>query len=112
MSSVLKWQELFGYESWSGNLNALNDGMRYYPFGPSRRSALVLTGFHHLVAVDSERAQIILDIIERAARDHLLEAKLLITLVQTDDPGYSCSDLGGRGASWNNREWLAADRGL
>ena len=112
MSSALKWQEQFGYEPWTGNLNALNDGMRYYPFGPSGRSALVLTGFHHLVAADCERAHIILDIIETAARDHLLEAKLLIALVQTDDPRYSCSDIGGRNARWNSREWLDANRGL
>lgn len=46
MSSALKWQEQFGYDPWTGNLDALNDGMRYYPFGPSGRSALVLAGFH------------------------------------------------------------------
>ncbi|WP_162245690.1 barstar family protein [Brevundimonas sp. Root1279] len=112
LSNALKWQEQFGYEPWTGNLDALNDGLRYYPFGPSGRSALVLTGFHHLVAADSERAHVILDIIETAARDHLLNAKLLIALVQTDDPGYSCPDIGGRNASWNGREWLNANRGL
>lgn len=112
MSSALKWHELFGYEPWTGNLDALRDGMRYYPFGPSGRSALILNGFHHLVAVDSERAHIILDIIEAAARDHLLTAKLLIALVQTDDPRYSCSGIGGRNANWNDHEWLDANRDL
>ncbi|HEY6814018.1 MAG TPA: barstar family protein [Croceibacterium sp.] len=112
MSRALKWQDQFGYECWTGNLNALNDGLGYFPFGPSGRCALVLTGFHHLVAADRERAHTILDIIESCARDHLLAAKLLIALVQTDDARYACEDIGGRQANWNGREWLLADRGL
>ena len=98
MSRALKWEEHFGYAPWTGSLDAFNDGMRYYPFGPSGRSAF-LTGFHQLVAADRERAHTILDILEKAARDHLLEAKLLIALVQTDDPLYSCSAIGARHAN-------------
>jgi hypothetical protein len=109
---VLRWKEQFGYEPWTGNLNALNDGMRDYPFGPSGRSALVLVGFHHLVAKSEELAQAVLDIFESAARNHLLLGKLLIALVQTDDPHYFCSGLGCRSANWNPREWLEAKRGL
>ncbi|HEX7693257.1 MAG TPA: hypothetical protein VF409_02135 [Sphingomonas sp.] len=40
ISLVLRWQEQFGYAGWNGNLNALNDALRYFPFGPSKRSAL------------------------------------------------------------------------
>jgi hypothetical protein len=112
MSRALKWQEAFGYEPWTGNLNAFNDGIGCYPFGASARAALVLTGFHHLVAADSNRAHAILDIIESAARNHLLRGKLLIALVQTDDPNYFCEHIGCRCANWNRREWLEADRGL
>jgi hypothetical protein len=42
----------------------------------------------------------------------LLEAKLLIALVQTDDPQYGCAHIGRRNARWNAREWLNASRGL
>jgi hypothetical protein len=112
MSHALRWREQFGYEPWTGNLNAFNDGMRHLPFGQSGRGALVLTGFHHVVAANSERAHALLDIIESAARDHLLEGKLLIALVQTDDPRYSCEGIGCRNANWNGAEWLDAKRGL
>lgn len=112
MSRVLRWDEAFDYEKWSGNLDALNDGFGCYPFGPSSRSALVLTGFHHLVAADATRAHAILDIIENWSRNHLLRAKCLIALVQTDDPTYECDGLGCRGARWNEREWFSVDRGL
>jgi hypothetical protein len=112
MSRVLRWREQFGYEPWAGSLDAFNDGMKYFPFGPSGRCALVLSGFHHLVAAAPERAHTLLDVIESAARDHLLEARLLIALVQTDDPRYSCQDIGCRHASWNHREWPNASRGL
>jgi hypothetical protein len=112
MSSVLKWGDQFGYEPWNGNLDAFNDALRYYPFGPSGRAALVLSGFHYLVASDPKRAHVILDLIESAARNHLLEARLLIVLVQTDDPQFSCPDIGCRNANWNHHEWSVASRGL
>lgn len=112
MSHALRWREQFGYAPWTGNLDAFNDAMRNFPFGPSGRSVLVLTGFHRLVAADDKRAHALLDIIESAARDHLLECKLLIALVQTDDPRYACDDIGCRSAHWNGREWLDVNRGL
>jgi hypothetical protein len=77
-SHVLRWEEQFGYSPWSGNLNALNDGLRYYPFGSADRSALVLDGFHFLANEDSEFAHVVLDLIERAARNYLLTGRILI----------------------------------
>jgi hypothetical protein len=112
MSLVLRWRENFGYEQWRGNLNALDDGFGCYPFGASSRSALVLTGFHHLVAADGRRAHSILDIIENWSRNHLLRSKCLIALVQTDDPTYESDGLGCRWANWNIRERFYVDRGL
>ena len=112
MSKALRWHEAFGYEKWTGNLNALNDGFGCYPFGPSSRSALVLTEFDHLVAADETRAQSMLDIIENWSRNHLLRGNYLIALVQTDDPHYECEGLGSRSANWNWREQFYVDRGL
>lgn len=112
MSNALKWEQQFGYSFWNGNLDALTDGMRYFPFGPSGRSALVFLGFHNFTAKSPQTAHAVLDIIENAARDHLLSGRLLIALVQTNDNRYAVSGIGGRRANWNPREWTNRDRGL
>jgi hypothetical protein len=95
-----------------GNLNQLVDGFRYYPFGPSGRSALVFHDYHKIVADSPKLAWSVLDILEQTARDHLLESKALIGLVQTDDARYTCEGLGARTAHWNPRELTHLDRGI
>ncbi len=85
ISDALNWSGQFGYRPWTGNLNALTDGFRDYPFGPEGRGALILDGFHVLAQSDNEYAHAILDIIELASRDHLLYGKTLIGFVKTDD---------------------------
>jgi hypothetical protein len=112
LSEVLHWEEQFGYAPWSGNLDALNDGFGEYPFTNTGRSALVLEGFHGLVAMDADFAHHVLDIIEDQARYHLLLGKILICLVQTDDNRYNCAPIGCRSANWNPRECRHSDRGL
>lgn len=112
MSMALKWQEQFGYAFWNGSLDALNDGMRHFPFGPSGRNALIFTGFHHFTSKSPETAHAVLDIIECAARDHLLSGRLLLALVQTNDNRYVCPPVGARRVDWNPREWTNRDRGL
>ncbi|MBS0297608.1 MAG: barstar family protein [Proteobacteria bacterium] len=111
MSAVLRWHAQFGYSPWDGNLNALNDGVRGYPFGPSRRAALAFDGFDALAEADPEWAQIVLDILEASARDQLLWGRTLIMLVQVDDPDFDGGTLGGRSAQWNRKEWFRAARG-
>ncbi len=110
VSSVLNWRDQFGYDGWNGNLNALNDGFRSYPFGPTGRAALVLRNFHRLAADDPRLAHHLLDIVEHSARNHLLEGHLLIALIQTDDPDYASGPIGARSANWNNAEWLLSNR--
>jgi len=112
MSRALKWRDQFGYDFWNGNLDALDDGMGHFPFGPSGRSALIFLGFHHFTSKSPETAHAVLDIIESAARDHLLSGRLLIALVQTDDNRYACPPVGARRVDWNPGEWLERDRGL
>ena len=112
LSEVLRWEEQFGYGPWRGSLDGLNDGFREYPFPNTGRSALVLEGFHGLVAMDGDFAHQILDIVECQARYYLLLGKVLICLVQTDDNRYNCAPIGCRTANWNPREWLDAHRGL
>lgn len=110
VSEVLNWQEQFGYDRWTGNLDALNDAFGTYPFGSSGKSVLAFESFDQIVSLDTNFAQNILDLIECAARDHLLWGRLLIGLVQTSDAGYACKNIGGRAANWNPKEWFQADR--
>ena len=112
MSVALNWDGQFGYWPWTGNLDALTDGFREYPFGPEGRGALILDGFHVLAQTDKNYAHIVLDIIESASRDLLLHGKILIGLVQTDDNRYVCPPVGGRRVNWNRRELMDRDRGL
>ncbi|MDH7975855.1 hypothetical protein QH494_27060 [Sphingomonas sp. AR_OL41] len=112
LSPLLNWEAQFGYAPWTGNLNALNEGLREYPFGPSRRSALILSGFHTLVGADKTASHGVLDLLESHARDHLLFGNTLIVLVQTKDNRFECPDIGGRRASWNHKEWFNKNRGL
>ncbi|RYG94777.1 MAG: hypothetical protein EON58_15530 [Alphaproteobacteria bacterium] len=112
ISKALKWEEQFGYGGWTGNLNALEDGMRYFPFGPSGRSCLVFLNFHQFASKSPQTAHQVLDIIECAARDHLLSGKLLLALVQTNDNHYECAPVGSRQVGLNPREWTNINRGL
>lgn len=104
MSNALKWQDQFGYGFWSGNLDALNDGMRHFPFGPTGQNVLIFLGFHHFASKSPQTAHAVLDIIECAARDHLLSGRLLLALVQTNDKRYVCPPVGARRVGLNPRE--------
>ena len=112
MSSVLRWQDQFGYAPWTGNLDAFNDGLRGYPFAGSNRAVIILRGFNALVEEDPEQSRGLLDVLEASARDHLLWSRTLIVLVQTDDNRFESGPTGARAAQWNEREWLNANRGL
>ena len=109
MSRVLKFKEQFGYDEWTGNLNALNDA-----FGLDFEGGLVLCFVRYdlLKAAKPDFAQGILDIIESNSRDHLLFGRRLLALVQSDDPSIQFGPLGARTAGWNRREWLKKNRGL
>lgn len=112
ISQTLRWQDQFGYGPWTGNLDALNDGMRGFPFGPSQKALLVLRRFDVLVRAEPRFAETMLDIIEYQARNHLLDGNRLLALVQTDDPTFRTPALGGRAAMWNPQEWSDTARGL
>lgn len=108
----LRWRDQFGYEPWSGNLNALNDGLRDPPVGAEGGLAICLGDFHTIAREDAGFAQGVLDVIEYNSRDHLLRGRRLMALVQTADAGFHADGLGARAAWWNPAEWLNANRGL
>jgi RNAse (barnase) inhibitor barstar len=61
---------------------------------------------HHFDTVDKETAQILLDILARAAQWHLLLGERLLTLLQVDDPEITYEPVGARPVRWNPHEWL------
>ena len=95
MSRVLKFKEQFGYDEWTGNLNALNDA-----FGLDFEGGLVLCFIRYdvLKAASPDLAQGVLDILESNSRDHLLFGRRLLALVQSDDPRIHFEPLGARAA--------------
>lgn len=112
LSSALSWLDQFGYEPWDGNFDALNDALRFYPFGASKKSVLAIEGYQDFVRSSYYDSVEMLNLLEAAARDHLLWGKALIILIQTDDPSYKCPYIGGRQPQWNSKEWLNSSRGL
>jgi len=112
LSKALRWFELFGYEPWTGNLNALNDAFWRLRFGPSKRLALCIENYDRLVKSAPELAHALLDIVELTARNHLVDGCRLVALIQTHDPGFEAHDLGARSARWNLKEQFRSSRGL
>ena len=106
LGAALKWKEQFGYEPWTGNLDALNDGLRTVPFPSSKRMAICIEAFHRLVDQQAQMAQGLLDVIEHQARNRLLLGHRLLALVQTDDGAFESTNLGARRAQWNDAEWM------
>lgn len=95
------------------NLDALVDCLRDLPF-PDRGGgrALALDGFDACARALPGYAHDVLDVLARAAHEHLLFGDRLLVLVQSDDPRLAFPALGGRAPAWNAREWLAKDREL
>jgi len=112
MSSLLRWDEQFGYSPWNGNLDAFNDGLSGYPFPPSNKAVLALVGFHSLVRANKNSSDVVLDLLEYHSRQFLLFSKRLIVLVQTDDNRFLPPLAGGRTPQWNREEWMGQNRGL
>jgi hypothetical protein len=110
LTEALRFHENFGYTPWTGNLDAVNDAFREVLFGDHRGVVFAFHSFDALHRAELHLAQGTLDILEASARDHLLFGHRLLAVVHSDDPDLDLGSLGGRGATWNRREWLSADR--
>jgi hypothetical protein len=112
----------FAFPSYYGNnLDALNECMLEDLKVPeSGGSTILLSRYDRFAngpgAARSPEAKgvayVVLDILARAARSHMLTGSRLIALVQSDDPLISFEGLGAVGARWNSQEWLNKNRGL
>jgi hypothetical protein len=112
VSLVLKFKEQFGYDEWTGNLDALNDAFQYLDIDPESGLVLSFLRYDLLKSANHHIAQGFLEIVESSSRDHLLFGRRLLALVQSDDPRIRFEPFGARAANWNRREWLNKDRGL
>ena len=110
---VLRLPDYFGR-----NFDALDECIADLPLTENRGAVMVLTKFDAYAAgagsapmqrVKNE-AELVLDIIARASRFHLLNGNRLVALVQTNDPKLRIGALGGASPQWNRREWLNSNR--
>lgn len=111
MSIAFHFLENFGYDDWTGNLDALNDAFRCLDIDPGTGLVLCFVGYDQLKAASPHLAQGVLDIVEMHSRDYLLIGRRLLALVQSDDPRIQFEPLGARHVHWNREEWLGTNRG-
>lgn len=119
MHNALRSALSFPYH-YARNLDALNDCMCNELVVPDTCGVALV--FHHYDQFtnigrsgdpnDKGLATIVLAILARAVRYHMLFGRRLLVLLQSDDPRITFDDLAGISASWNSREWLNKNRGL
>jgi RNAse (barnase) inhibitor barstar len=105
-------------EWWGRNFDALDECMADLPLDEKLGAALVLRHFDSYasqfgaapLARRETEAVVILDILARASRFHLLNGRRFVVLVQSDDSNLQIEQLGGMTPQWNRREWLTASR--
>jgi hypothetical protein len=108
MTRVLRFKECFGYEPWTGNLDALSDAFREIDFESTIGVVLAFVRFDLLFAEDAHVARGVLDLIELR---NVRGAGELLALVQSDDPRLEVGPIGARAPVWNDEEWSNAKRG-
>ena len=96
MSVALRFKENFGYDNWTGNLNALNDAFRCLGIDPEAGLVFCFLRYDRLQAADRHVGQGVLDLIEYHSRDYLLLGRRLLALVQSDDTRIQFNPLGAR----------------
>ncbi len=112
MTRILRFKENYGYEPWTGNLDALNDAFRDLDFGSQTGIAFCFSRIDLLTAADRHTAQGMLSMIEWHSRDCLLFGDRLLAIAQSDDAAIHFDPIGARSAMWNREEWLNANRGI
>ena len=110
MSAALSWNQLFGYEYWNGNLDALNDGFRHLEIPAEGGLAFCFKQFNLIKRENPQWAQGILDVIEWHSHDYMLLGLRLLCLVQSNNPQIAFHPVGARDVQWNPREWFTASR--
>ena len=114
MTRVLRFNELFGYEPWTGNLDALNDAFRHLDFSNRTGIAFAFRGIDRRMKSKYNRTLVqgVLDIIACHSRDYMLLGHRLLCLAQSDDAAIQFESIGATQPWWNCDEWFHKDRGL
>jgi len=115
LKSSLSFPDYYGK-----NLNALNECLWDDLIVPEAGGLVLVLNHYDCFARaiqfnDSEGrsfAQIVLHVLARAVRYHMLFGRRLLILVQSDDPRIRFDNLAAVSAAWNPREWLNKNRGL
>lgn len=98
------------------NLDALNDCMRDvvagdYGFAKHAVGGLiVIDAFDRFHRREPQVAQVLIDVLGRAAVDALAHRWQLATFLRVDDPDFSPPPFAAQAAIWNPQEWLRAHR--
>ena len=100
------------------DFDAVNDNLSDLPIREDGGVALVFRRFNFyatgagsaLMPGGRAQAEVLLDVMARACRFHLLNGTKFVTLVQTENFEYRAERLGAVSATWNRREWLDAKR--
>jgi hypothetical protein len=64
----------------------------------------------HFDLWDQAKGQVLIEIIDRASRFHLLLGERIILLIQVDDPNTTFDPIKSVAPIWNRREWFRKDR--
>jgi RNAse (barnase) inhibitor barstar len=93
---------------YGSNFDALNECLRDLEI---KETGLVIV-LGHFDAWDRGKGQVLLEIIDRASRFHLLLGERIILLIQVDDPNTIFDPIKAASPIWNRREWFIKDRAV
>lgn len=106
LSSTLRFPDYYGQ-----SLDAFNDCLS--DMEPKDKGfVLTFENFDAFAEKQPEIAYHLLDIIQTSAWRFLIQNKILMAFVQSNDAKLNFPPLGGMTADWNNEEWLDENRGL
>jgi hypothetical protein len=107
IAAVPGWPEGYGAGNWDAFVDGLSDHLLDHAHP---RRVVVLDGFDAYLERDPHNAHLLLEVMARAGRWHLLFGRRLICLVMTDDPHLDLGTVGAQPVGWNRHEWLLAHR--
>jgi RNAse (barnase) inhibitor barstar len=101
LKKAFKFPDYYGESA-----NALNDCLSDLEIN----DAGYLIVFRNFQEMDINDVQWLLDIFADSSRYHNLFGKILLTLVQVDDPKFQLKPIGSYSIIWNPTEWLESNR--
>lgn len=107
LARVLSFPDYYGR-----NFNALDECLSEDLDVPDVGGVILCFMRFNQFASCSISAHVLLDLLARASRKHMLRGRRLIILAQSDNPRLEVTGLGEIEPQWNRHEWFLRDRGL